>query len=157
MTSPASYSTTTATTTTASRVDTALAILRIIVGIIFIAHGAQKLFVFGIAGVAGSFGQMGVPLPGIAAPIITFIELLGGLALVLGAFTRVAALALAAEMLGAILFVHLKGGFFLPAGAEYALLQLGSCLALVLAGAGAYSVDHSLAGRRAHAAVTARA
>jgi putative oxidoreductase len=130
------------------RFDSALAILRVIAGSIFIAHGAQKLFVFGFAGVSGAFGQMGVPLPGLMGPFIALLEFFGGIALVIGLLTRLASLGLTFNMLGAIALVHLKAGFFNPAGIEFPLALVGMNLALVLAGAGAFSLDAVIAKRR---------
>jgi putative oxidoreductase len=125
-----------------------IALVRIITGILFIAHGYQKLFVFGIAGATAGFTQMGVPAPTITAPAVTILELLGGIALVLGLLTRIAALGLVIDMLGAIFLVHLKNGFFLPNGVEFALTLLVTSLALVIAGAGAFSIDEAIASRR---------
>ena len=89
-----------------------ITVLRVVVGMVFLVHGGQKLFVFGFGGVAAFLGQVGIPAPGLAAVILTAVESLGGLALLLGLFTRWAAIPLAIVMLVAILTVHLKAGFF---------------------------------------------
>lgn len=131
------------------RVDAGLLILRIVVGIVFLVHGGQKLFVFGFGGVTGAFGQMGIPMPAVTGPLVALVEFLAGGALVIGLLTRLAALGLAIDMLGAILFVHYKGGFFVPSGYEYALTLLAANVAIMVAGAGYYSVDRAIAERRA--------
>ena len=118
-----------------------ITVLRVTVGIVFLVHGGQKLFVFGFGGVAAFLGQVGIPAPGLAAVILTAVESLGGLALLLGLFTRWAAIPLAIVMLVAILAVHLKAGFFLPDGYEFALTLLGANVALALLGSGEASVD----------------
>ena len=137
------------TTLPAVRTDLALAVLRVVAGIVFAAHGAQKLFVYGFAGVTGAFTQMGAPLPELTGPLVALVEFLGGLGLVFGLLTRLAGLGLAITMLGAIVLVHLAGGFFLPDGVEFALTLLAVAVTFVITGAGRYSLDHAIAARRA--------
>lgn len=124
-----------------------LTLLRVTVGTVFLVHGAQKLFSFGLEGVTGAFEGMGIPLPALAAAFATGVELLGGLALILGLFTRIAAPLLAINMLGALLFVHIGAGFFLPEGYEFVLTLLAASVALTLTGPGALALDDALGTR----------
>jgi putative oxidoreductase len=119
-----------------------IAALRFIVGLVFLVHGSQKLFVFHFAGVAGFFTQAGIPLPAVSAVVVTLVEFLGGIALILGLGTRVAAVLLAINMAGAICFVHLAGGFFAPKGYEYALTLLVANVGIAIAGAGVCAIDN---------------
>lgn len=114
-----------------------IAILRIIVGVVFTAHGAQKLFVLGFGGVAHMFAGLGIPQPHIAAIVVTLVEFGGGIALIVGLFTRYAAILLVIDMAVAVGKVHLHNGFFLNKGGyEFALTLLVACLALTLTGPG---------------------
>jgi putative oxidoreductase len=121
-----------------------LTAFRLAVATIFIRHGAQKLFVFGFAGVTGAFTHMGVPFPGVTGPFIGLLEFFGGIALAIGFLTRLVTVGFVFDMLVAILLVKLKGGF---SGYELEFLLLGSSLALFLTGAGSFSIDALLAGR----------
>ena len=144
------------------------AVLRVMVGITFIAHGAQKLFgIWGGAGLAGTgayFDSIGLS-PGFALAVAVGVtEFGGGLLLVAGALTPFAAGALILTMLGAIVKVHLANGFFLnwaitPGqghGVEYNLVLIAALLCLVFTGPGAFSIDHSRA-RSAEADALGRA
>jgi putative oxidoreductase len=126
-----------------------ITVLRVVVGIVFLAHGGQKLFVWGFSNVAGFFGQVGIPLPMLAAIVVTLVEFLGGLALLVGLCTRWAAIPLALNMLGAMLTVHLKAGFFLPDGYEFVLTLLAANVALALLGSGEASLERVFRQRRA--------
>jgi putative oxidoreductase len=129
------------------QIDFGLALLRTVVGVIFVAHGGQKLFVFGFDGVAGAFGQMGIPMAGIIGPFVALVEFFGGLALITGLLTRLASLGLLSTMIVAIFTVHLEKGFFAPAGIEFPLSLVGATALLVLTGAGSMSID-ALLGKR---------
>jgi putative oxidoreductase len=125
----------------------AITVLRVVVGAVFLAHGIQKFFMFGLHGVAGMFGSIGVPLPAVTSVIVALVELVGGAALILGFLTRWAAALNGFDMLVAVLLVHLKNGFFNPMGIEFPLTLLAACIALALLGPGAASVDGALAKR----------
>jgi putative oxidoreductase len=103
-------------------------------------HGGMKLFVMGVPAVTGMFGHMGIPLAAVAAPLVVAVEILGGLAVLTGVFTRWAGLLLAADMAGAIFFAKLHGGFFAPKGWELELLLLGAALTLAAAGPGGFAL-----------------
>lgn len=127
---------------------TALTILRVIVGFLFAAHGWQKFNQFTIAGTQAAFSKMGVPAAEAAAPIVATLELVGGIALILGVLARVFAVLLALNMLGALFLVHAPAGVFAETGGfELVLLLAAAALAVALTGAGRLSVDGALFGR----------
>lgn len=138
-----------ATTPSSRQLGIGLLVLRLALGAVFIAHGGQKLFVFGFAGTAGMLTRMDIPAASVIAPVLTVVEPLAGVALVLGLLTRLAGLAVAVDMLGAILTFHLPNGFFVPMGIEFPMMLCASGIALSLLGAGPISVDHALEQRRA--------
>jgi putative oxidoreductase len=127
--------------------------LRIPVGIIFAAHGAQKLFGwfggYGLEGTGQFFSSVGLNPGYLMALLAGAAEFFGGLALILGLLVRPAAAALAFAMLIAIFSVHLSKGFFLDKGGyEYALALLAASLSLLFSGAGRLSVDRAITGER---------
>lgn len=127
--------------------------LRIAVGIVFVAHGAQKLFGwfggYGLEGTGQFFGSVGLNPGYLMALLAGAAEFFGGLALVLGVLVRPAAAALAFAMLIAIFAVHIGNGFFMDKnGYEYALVLFAASLSLLLSGGGRFSVDHALTGER---------
>ncbi len=133
-----------------------IAILRVAIGVTFFMHGWQKLFQMGIPGVAGFFGQLGIPAPLAAATLVSVLELVGGILLIAGLFTRWASIPLALDMLVAAVLVHLPAGFFAPNGVELVFLLLGGSVALALAGPGAIALDRLIARPRLGPASTDR-
>jgi putative oxidoreductase len=129
-------------------------ILRVSLGTVMFAHGAQKaLGWFGGYGYGATMDYLTGPggLPWLIAFLVIAIELVGSLALIAGAGGRAAALGVGAVMLGAILTVHAKVGFFMNWGGaqpgegyEYHLLAIALAAGVVIAGSGAYSVDRWL-------------
>lgn len=130
-----------------------IAILRMAIGFTFFMHGWQKLFEMGVPGVAGFFGQLGIPAPMAAATLISVLELVGGAALIAGLFTRWVSIPLAIDMLVAALLVHVPAGFFAPNGVELVFVLPGGTAALALAGLGAFAVDRAIARPRSSPAV----
>jgi putative oxidoreductase len=122
-----------------------IALLRVVTGIIFLMHGQQKLFEFGIGGVTGMMTGLGVPAPGLMAIMVTLVELVGGIALILGAFTRIAAILVAADVLVALFLIHLPNGFFASnGGVELVLILATAGVTLFLTGPGAMALDSML-------------
>jgi putative oxidoreductase len=135
--------------------STATAILRLVLGVVFFAHGAQKMLGwfggFGFSGTMGFFtGALHIPAP--LAFLAIMAEFLGSLGLVLGFLTRIAAFGIAAVMVVAIATAHIAFGFFMNwsgtqkgEGVEYHLLVLAITAFLMMRGAGAFSVDRAIA------------
>jgi uncharacterized membrane protein YphA (DoxX/SURF4 family) len=135
--------------------------LRVAIGVIFAAHGWQK-FSMGLDGVARFFGSVGIPLPEVSAFIVAFVELVGGIGLILGIFTRYWALLLSIVMIVAILTVKLQAGLIalpckdqvellgqplercLQTGSELDLALLAGALALLLTGPGPLSLERAI-------------
>jgi putative oxidoreductase len=113
-------------------------IVRIVTGLLFAVHGWQK-FAGGIGGVAGFFAKIGIPMPGVMAPFIAGLELIGGVLLVLGLATRWIGLLFTCEMLVTTLYVQLPAKGW--NGADLDRMLLAAALLLVLAGPGAAAVD----------------
>jgi putative oxidoreductase len=117
--------------------------LRLVVGLVFVMHGGQKIFVKGMPAVAGFLGQVGLEPPMVWAVVLTGAEIVGGVALIVGALTRIAAVTLGITMVVAIATVLGTKGFFLP-GYEFALTLLGAAVAIALTGPGPYAIDAGL-------------
>lgn len=130
--------------------DYALGLARFLMGIVFFAHGAQKMLGWfgglGFSGTISLFAKLGMPT--FVALFAIFVEFFGGLGLLVGLLSRVAALGIIVEMIGAVLTVHLPNGFFMNwagnqkgEGIEYHIITIALALLIVVRGAGAFSLD----------------
>lgn len=130
-------------------------ILRVMLGVVMFPHGAQKLLGwyggFGFAGTLGFFTEQ-MHLPWLVALLVIIGESFGSLGLLVGFLTRFSAASIGVIMLGAIGLVHWPNGFFMNwfknqagEGFEYHLLVIAICAALVITGAGKWSVDSVIA------------
>ena len=125
--------------------DVALLLARLVLGVVLIAHGWQKLMTKGIGATTEGFVEMGIPAAPVSAVFVVAVELLGGILIVLGAATALVGVLVALVMLGAVLFVHIGSGVFVSNGGwELAGLVGASALALAAAGSGRLSVDHAV-------------
>ncbi|MGA8222466.1 MAG: DoxX family protein [Candidatus Acidiferrales bacterium] len=136
--------------------DAVLTFMRLVLGVVFFAHGAQKTLGwfggFGFSGTMGFFTSM-LHIPAPFAALAIAAEFFGSIGLILGLLTRIAALAIATNMLVAVYMVHIHYGFFANwygtqkgEGFEYHLLALGLLIALIIRGGGAFSADRALSG-----------
>ncbi|HYR21218.1 MAG TPA: DoxX family protein [Myxococcales bacterium] len=134
--------------------DPAALVMRLALGLVFFAHGGQKVLGwwggYGASATIQGFAKMG--LPPVVTVLIMAAELGGGILLILGFLTRLAALGIGCVMAGALFLVHAKVGFFMNwagtqkgEGFEYHILALGLAIALLIKGGGALSVDRALA------------
>ena|SRR5271166_4059974 len=133
--------------------DVSLTMVRLVLGVVFFAHGAQKLLGWfggdGFHGTIGFFEHFG--MPAFVGFLIIITEFFGGIGLIVGLLTRIAALGIGVEMIGAIFLVHLPNGFFMNwygtqkgEGFEYHLLAIAVAATLLLRGAGPFSADRAL-------------
>ncbi|MEV5324227.1 DoxX family protein [Nonomuraea sp. N2-4H] len=130
-----------------------LLVARVAVGVIFLVHGYQKFATMGIAGTTEFFESVGIPLAGVAAPAVAALEVLGGLALILGAALPIAGILLALDMVGAIVFVHGANGLAGEGGYEFVLALAAASLAVGFTGGGAFALDNVLLRRRSAPAI----
>jgi putative oxidoreductase len=122
-----------------------LTILRVVLGVIFIAHGLPKL-TGGIEDTVGFLGAVGIPAPIVAAWFIALLETLGGLMLLVGFFVTPVSLLLVIHMMTGIVFVHAPNGFYVigpgEGGVEFNLLLVASLLVMMFCGAGLAAIDN---------------
>lgn len=137
--------------------DGTLTLLRVVMGVVFFMHGAQKMLGwFGGYGFTGTMGfftnMMHIPYP--FALLAILAEFLGGIGLIVGALSRVAAFGIATNMVVATLLVHSQNGFFMNwtgqqkgEGFEYHLLAIAIAIVLMVRGGGAFSADRALSSK----------
>ena len=138
--------------------DTVLTILRLLLGVVFFAHGAQKaLGMFGGYGWTGTMGYFtSLGIPSIFGALAILAEFLGGISLILGFFGRIGAAGILVNMLVAIFMIHMANGLFMNwglavngtmavgEGYEFHLLAIAIALAIVINGPGAFSIDRAM-------------
>jgi putative oxidoreductase len=120
-----------------------LLVLRLVVSVTFVLHGLDKLG--DLTGTEEFFASLGIPAPGLMGPFVALTETVGGLLLIIGLATPLVGVALAVDMLVALVTAHIDAGFFAAdGGIELVLLPGGASLALALTGPGRWSADAAL-------------
>ena len=136
--------------------DLSLTFARLLLGVVFFAHGAQKLLGwfggFGFSGTVGAFTKMGMPVALVF--FVIFVEFFGGLSMLFGLLSRLAGLGITALMIGAIFTIHIHNGFFMNwygrqkgEGFEFHLLAIALAVLILVRGAGALSLDRLLSSK----------
>lgn len=124
--------------------DYAPFVLRVVTGAVFAMHGYQK-FTGGVDKTAGFLDSLGFPAATVFAVILIAAELLGGIALILGLFTRPVAKILAIVAVVALFTVHVSKGFFIAKGGyEFILLILAATVSILITGPGKFALDNKL-------------
>ncbi|WP_240607811.1 DoxX family protein [Pararhodobacter oceanensis] len=127
-----------------SNADLAATLLRVAMGVLFLAHAGLKIFVFTPAGTAAFFGSLGLPAP--LAYLVIFAELFGGITLILGVYSRAVSLALVPILLGSIYVPHGAAGFFFSnegGGWEFPAFWTVALLVQALLGNGAFALSRA--------------
>lgn len=136
--------------------DLVLTFARLVLGVVFFAHGAQKMLGwfggFGFSGTVGAFTKMGMPVALVF--FVIFVEFFGGLSMLFGLLSRLAGLGITALMIGAIFSIHIHNGFFMNwigrqkgEGFEFHLLAIALAVLILVHGAGALSLDRLLSSK----------
>ena len=115
-------------------------VLRLALGVVFLVHGYQKLFIKGFGSVGDLFAEFGIPLAVFFAYVVTLVEFFGGIFLILGVFVRWSSALLAFIMLVATFVVHLPNGFTGDGGFEWTFVLFFALLSLIFSGPGAWSL-----------------
>ncbi len=133
--------------------DAGLLVLRLAVAAVFIAHGWGDVFDAGVSNNIQNYGDAGIPLPALAAPFAAYIQLVGGLVIVVGALTRPLSAGFTIVMTGALIFVHRGEPLVMGqdgSGSGFAFIMCAAAILLLLAGPGRFSLDWVLANRPSH-------
>ncbi len=138
--------------------DFTFTLLRLVAGVVFFAHGSGKMLGwFGGSGFHGTmqFFTQEMGIPSVLAFLVICSEFFGSIGLIVGCLARIASTGIIGIMIGAVLLSEGRNGFFMNwygdkkgEGYEYHLLAIALCLAVLIKGAGAYSIDHALSRRR---------